>query len=694
MTRPRDFNDILSRLPGARQSGKKATAPCPLTGHTTPADHVSVEDAGDKAIITCHGGRHTYSDFCQVWGFDSLTYSPNGNGHEAKIIAEYDYTDTDGKLLYQVVRYEPKDFKQRRPNGSGGWVWSLKGITPVLYRLSEVISALKEGRTVYITEGEKDADNLVKLGLSATTNSGGAEKWRPEYSEALRDASVVILPDRDDPGQRHAAKVAAFLQGRVKSIKIVELSDKDSHHVKDVSDWLAAGGTRAELETLVSTALEYKPKESSDISLVCMADVVAEKVAWLWYPYIPLGKVTLLEGDPGLGKSWLTLAIATAISLGKGLPGTEATQPAKVVLASAEDGLGDTIKPRLDAMGANVRNVHAIKGALDFGNGGLAILEVYIEQVRPALVIVDPLVAYIGAGVDMHRANETRTVMAKLADIAEKRGCAILALRHLTKGGTLKPIYRGVGSIDFAAACRSILMAGCDPENEQKRGIVQIKSNLAPMGRAVGYELRDDNFYWTGVSDLTAAKIMAPEDSGEGKSVRDEASDFLRDELADGPVEGKQVYSDARDMGISERTLNRAKSELEIVTKRQGEIGKRGGGKWTWELPNSGEQSINIATQNRGNLNQLSYEKEKTVGNVNQVGNVNNTPENTTEAVLGMSVEKAIELWRSEGAPIIHLGPGENCSNLETLLSNRNIKPQHLEVVRAWLEEHKGGGKQ
>jgi len=683
MARPRDFNDILSRIPGAKIIGPgRAIAPCPLPGHKTPQGHLTLTDAGDKTLVTCQGGKHSYGDICQWLGFDSLTYSPSGNGAEATIIATYDYTDANGKLLYQVVRFDPKEFRQRRPDGNGAWLWNLKGVKPVLYRLPEVEKAVREGQTVYICEGERDTDALRLKGLKATTNSGGAEKWRPEYAGALSGTSVIILPDKDAPGRRHVAKVAASLHGKAKSIKVVELPDRDGHQVKDVSDWLAAGGTVAELEGLTAKAPEYKPKES-DISLVCIAEVEPETVSWLWLPYIPLGKLTLLEGDPGIGKSWVSLAIATAVSLGTGLPGTEAIGSASVVLASAEDGLGDTIRPRLDAMGADVRNVHAIKGALDFGNGGLVILEGYIEQVNPALVIIDPLVAYIGAGVDIHRANETRAVMAKLAEIAEKHGCAILAVRHLTKGGTLKPIYRGLGSIDFAAACRSVLMAGCDPENEQKRGIVQIKSNLAPKGQAIGFELRDGGFYWTGESDLTAARILAVEDSGEGKSARGEAADFLRDELRDGPVEAAQVWRDAREAGLSEITVKRTKAMLGIITRRQGETGKRGGGKFTWELPDLevqkdlGYQGYHI--EENDTLNNSSFKSDP----LPKTDDTLNTP----EVVLGMPVEKTIELWRSEGAPIIHLGPGENCLDLAKLLSNPDVSERHLKAIRAWLDK-------
>jgi len=431
-------------------------------------------------------------------------------------------------------------------------------------------------------------------------------------------------------------------------------------------------------------------RHNASADLVCMAEVDPETVDWLWLPYIPKGKLTLLEGDPGMGKSWVSLAIATAVSLGKGLPGIEAIESAEVLLASAEDGLGDTIRPRLDAMGADVRQIHAIKGALDFGNNGLAMLEGFIERVNPSLLIVDPLVAYIGAGVDLHRANETRAVMARLAELAERYSVAILAVRHLTKGGTLKPIYRGLGSIDLAAACRSVLMAGCDPDNPQKRGIVQIKSNLAPMGAAIGYELTDGGFCWTGESDLTWQRILSAEDT-DSKSALDGAIDFLKDELAEGAVEVKQVERDADAAGINSRTLRRARESTGVEVKRQSEPGsKRGSGRWLWQLPESladqgyqddhGDHIEELVTLN--NFSLKSVPLPKTDGQLNP------------HDVLGISVEKAIELWRKEGAPRIHLGSGENCQDLEELLSHPDCLERHLLAVRKWLEQLKGGSKQ
>ncbi len=283
-------------------------------------------------------------------------------------------------------------------------------------------------------------------------------------------------------------------------------------------------------------------------------------------------------------------------------------------------------------------------------------------------MIIDPLVAYLGAGVDIHRANETRAVMSQLARLAEKFNVAIIAVRHLTKGGMSKAIYRGLGSIDFTAACRSVLLAGCDSENPQNRALVHIKSNLAPAGPAIGYELRDGGFYWTGESTLTAVQILATESSTEISEL-DEAMTFLKDMLADGEVPAKDIYQAAQDAGVAKRTLERAKAKLQAKSRRIGDT-------WFWYLTKSTSPTSPI--KKSGELENIEAKKENMTEGLGDVD---------TESALGMPVQKALELWRSEGAPIIHLGPGENCSDLEKLLSNRNVKSGHLEAVKAWLEK-------
>ncbi len=328
---------------------------------------------------------------------------------------------------------------------------------------------------------------------------------------------------------------------------------------------------------------DFEPQNDSGLKIVCMATVEPEDVRWLWNPYIALGKLTLVEGDPGVGKSWITAALAAAVSRGRGLAGMELTEPANVLMLSVEDGLADTLRPRLDAVGADVERVLALNEPLVFDGPGLLRLEVAITEHKPILVTVDPLFAFTGGKMDIHRANECRTVTARLAAITEKQNCAMVAVRHLGKSrGMGHALNAGIGSIDLVAAARSVLLAGKDPDDENKRAIAQIKSNLAPPGAAVGFSLRGGEFFWTGESDLTAERILSYAPSENERPALNEATEFLRDELIDGEIDVATLKANARRAGIQEITLRRAKERLGVKVKRQG-FGK--GGKWTWELP-------------------------------------------------------------------------------------------------------------
>ncbi|MGI8926878.1 MAG: bifunctional DNA primase/polymerase, partial [Tepidiformaceae bacterium] len=335
-------------------------------------------------------------------------------------------------------------------------------------------------------------------------------------------------------------------------------------------------------------ATRSKADIAPTVRVVCLADVEPEPVTWLWEPYVPRGKLTIEEGDPGVGKSHVTLAITTHVSLGHGLPGVPWTAPANVLLLGAEDGLGDTVRPRLDRMGADVSRITAIEGPLCFGGeegeAGLEFVEAEIRRSSPALVVLDPLVFYLGGAVDLHRANEVRAVTARLALLAEKYRCAILAVRHLTKGGRDKAIYRGIGSIDLTAAARSVLLVGCDPDDPAKRAIAQTKCNLAPFGPPVGYSLADGLFTWT-TTDLTAGRMLAAEGDGGDGAAKGEAEGFLREALAGGARPAAEVKREALACGIAGRTLDRAKAALGVTSRHSGVPGKSGGGTWDWRLP-------------------------------------------------------------------------------------------------------------
>lgn len=308
-----------------------------------------------------------------------------------------------------------------------------------------------------------------------------------------------------------------------------------------------------------------------------LAEVDPEEVRWLWWPRIPLRHLTTLEGDPGEGKSFVAQALAAAVSLGKGLPDMDSTAPANVLLLAAEDHAGCTIRPRLEALGADLERVFCCTDGFILDAAGLDTLEGLLKETLPRLVVLDPLTAYLPSNLDLHRANEVRAPLKALAALSERYDCAVLIVRHLAKGSTSKAIYRGLGTIDITAAARSALLAGHDPDNRDSRAIVQIKSNLGPLADPVGYNIELGRFVWTGSTGLTAGQILAPEVEDGAMS---EARRFLRELLSEGAKAAGEVEEEAKAAGISSATLRRAKKALGVKVAKQGFQGA-----YHWSLP-------------------------------------------------------------------------------------------------------------
>lgn len=601
------INDVLPKLKGVKRTGSGWTALCPA--HDDRRNSLSVSMGSEEQVLLhCHAGC-SFETIQAALGA-VVTDRP-------RVAASYDYRDETGALLYQSVRLEPKDFRQRKPDGAGGWSYKLNGVRRVPYRLPELLTAPPE-ELVFIVEGEKDADRLCALGLVATTNAGGAGKWRDEFCEVLRGRCVVIIPDNDEPGRDHAARVAQSLRGVAADVRVLSLPGLPSKG--DVSDWLDAGGLVDELLVLAEAAPDFTgaeavtPPAGPSLQLVRLADVAPETVGWLWHPYIPFGKLTILEGDPGLGKSWLTCALASAVSRGRGLPGCGPFEPGNVLMLSAEDGIADTLRPRLDAVGADVARVYALNSTLTLDTVGLLKLEEMVIELRPTLVIIDPLFAFTGGKVDIHRANECRSITAPLAAIAERHGCAMLAVRHLGKSrGGGHALNAGIGSIDLTAAARSVLLVGQDPDDASRRALVQTKNNLAPHGGAIGYKLEAGAFYWTGESTLTAGRILSLPSDEEERGARVEAVEFLRAALAEGPRPAKDVKGEARQAGIPDITLRRAKDRLGVRTEKEGgRLGERAQ-RWLWSLPEQAEgaHSDSEGAQENRNEHLLTSEAAK-----------------------------------------------------------------------------------
>ena len=319
-----------------------------------------------------------------------------------------------------------------------------------------------------------------------------------------------------------------------------------------------------------------------------------QAVRWLWPGRIPLGKVTVLDGDPGLGKSTVTLTIAAKVSTGSPFPDGAKPTAGGVILLSAEDDVADTIRPRLEAAGADLHRCWVFD-EIHTGDEpprppefptDLDRLEKFITIHGAALVVVDPLMAYLSGAVDSHRDQDIRRVMAGFKRVAERTGAATLVIRHMNKGDG-KAIYRGSGSIGIIGAARAGLLIAPDPQDDQRRILAMTKSNLAKMPDALAYRLVDDDLYdcarvvWDGATTHTAADLLRPPDPDEAPA-QAEAAEILREILGETPMLARNAERLAAQAGIAKTTLHRARKSLGVVSRREG-FGP--GSYFVWSMP-------------------------------------------------------------------------------------------------------------
>ena len=340
---------------------------------------------------------------------------------------------------------------------------------------------------------------------------------------------------------------------------------------------------------------DQRPINTGEVGIL-LSDVESEQVDWLWPGRIPKGKLTVLDSDPGLGKSAATVDLAARVSAGLDLPDNTPCEAAGVVICSAEDGLADTIRPRLDAAGGDPSRVLSLATVTDEEGlerpisipEDLPIIENAIGRVGAVLVIIDPLMAFFGADIDSYKDQNVRRALAALASLGERTGAAIMIVRHLNKSGGKTPIYRGGGSIGIIGAARSGMMVGEDPDDENRRVLALVKSNLAAPAPSLSFALEEAEIgavrvRWLGETDVAATDLLSvPRD--EDSSALGEARNFLVDLLQDGPVPYAEVEAAAEQAGINMRTVKRAKKDLGVESHRQGEGGRQGGGRWVWSL--------------------------------------------------------------------------------------------------------------
>lgn len=318
--------------------------------------------------------------------------------------------------------------------------------------------------------------------------------------------------------------------------------------------------------------------ESNKLELVRMSEIELQDVKWLWEPYIPFGKITIIQGNPGEGKTTLALRLAAACSTGTSFASCNIDEPFNVIYQTAEDGLGDTVKPRLIEAGADEDRVFNIVE----NDEALSLLDERIERAiiktDAKLMILDPIQGYIGEKIDINRANEIRNVLKRVALVAERTGCAIVLVGHLNKAQGSNSAYRGLGSIDFRAAARSVLLVGRLKNDKNVRVIVHDKSSLAPEGKSVAFNLgNDDGFYWLeGYDDISSDELLCGV-SNETKTAK--AEELIRDALDDGrEVAAEEIFRMAKSKNISERTVNLAKKNIDgLKTVKRNS-------KWYWYI--------------------------------------------------------------------------------------------------------------
>ncbi len=313
-----------------------------------------------------------------------------------------------------------------------------------------------------------------------------------------------------------------------------------------------------------------------ELKLINMEDIKCENVEWLWYPFVPYGKITIIQGDPGEGKTTLVLQMIAKLTKGESIINGETKESINVIYQTAEDGLSDTIKPRLVAANADCSKVLVI----DDKETPLTMLDVRLEkaiaETGARLVVLDPIQGFLGADVDMHRANEIRPVMKHIAEIAEKYRCAIILVGHMNKNSNGKSSYRGLGSIDFQAAARSVLIVGRVKGEPEVRVVCHVKSSLAPEGKSIAFRLdKKEGFQWIGEYDVSVDDLLAADNRGQ--KVR-EAKEFLKEILKSGSMTQKEISEEAESHGIKNKTLWNAKSDLKVESVKIGN-------QWFWMLP-------------------------------------------------------------------------------------------------------------
>lgn len=380
-------------------------------------------------------------------------------------------------------------------------------------------------------------------------------------SERPQITSVFLCLDNDHAGNEACEKLAGEIPDGYRVIRLKPAR-------KDWNEILC--DENADRKKVIQETVTMKMQEKEAlVPMLCYKDIEQTSVEWLWFPYIPFGKLTIIQGNPGEGKTYFTMMLTAACTNRKLFPNMEDIEPFNVIYQTAEDGMGDTIKPRLVEAGADLSRVMVIDDSEEVLTLSDDRIEKAVRQNHVRLVIIDPVQAFIGADVDMNRANEVRPVFRKLGMIAEKTSCAIVLIGHLNKSSGTQSTYRGLGSIDIMAAVRSLIFIGKVRKDPTTRVLIHEKSSLAPPGETMAFKLGDEEgFRWVGAYEISADELL---DGKEGKATEtklERGAKLIQELLVDkNEISIRKLDDKAKEQGISGRTMrdvrSRMKNELE-----------------------------------------------------------------------------------------------------------------------------------
>ena len=431
-----------------------------------------------------------------------------------------------------------------------------------------------DGKSLFVFEAPIDLMSFIALYPKEwktrnylSLGGVGAKALDGFLSERKDIETIYICTDSDKAGNDAASRLLKSIPEHMTVIRLIPC-DKDWNEVLMHKDELTHS------KYIYKTVTLREKPEKKAVPMIRMSEVQQTEVDWLWYPYIPFGKLTIIQGNPGEGKTFFAMQLAAACTNRKFLPQMEPFEPFNMIFQTAEDGLGDTVKPRLLSAEADLERVLVI----DDTDNPLTLADERIENAirenNARLVIIDPLQAFLGANVDMNRANEVRPIFRRLAEVAQATNCAIVMIGHLNKASGSQSTYRGLGSIDITAVVRSLLFIGKVRTDPTTRVIVHEKSSLAPPGQSLAFSLGDEKgFLWIGAYDISAEDLLAGGEGSKTELKQEQAVKLIEEFLSEGrKVSIAEINKEATERGISERTVRLARNSMgdKIACERQG----------------------------------------------------------------------------------------------------------------------------